>query len=131
MTDKRENIRIVNCDFLFIAFIVFFGLLSNNGSSIPESDDNSGKPVTTYLALSEIYAVSNPEIQLPLIQKAWTSVKDNFYPADSSRNPVAENKISDLKISLFQIIRYNISSTQLISSIYLFTSEKDDPFHLS
>jgi hypothetical protein len=131
MSDKRENIRIVKCDFVIIAFIVFFGLLANNGFSSPGPDDFSKKPVTTSLAISEIYAVSNPEIQLPLIQKSWTAVKDNFYPADSNRNPVAENKISDLRIFLFQVIRYNISSSQLISSIYLFTSEKDDPFHLS
>lgn len=131
MSDKRENITIVNCNFIIIAFIVFIGILSNNGSSSLDSGDFSGKPVTTYLALSEIYAVSNPEIQLPLIQKAYTSVKDNFYPGDSNRNPIVENKISDLKIFLFQVIRYNISSSQLINSIYLFTSEKDDPFHLS
>jgi hypothetical protein len=132
MSGRPENIRIVNCDFIILALVVFFVLLAGNEPSLTTPGDSTRKPVTTYLTVSEIYAVSNPEIHLPLVQKTWTSVKDNYYPADSNRNPVAENKITDIKIFIFQVKRYNISdSSLLISRIQLFTSEKDDPFHLS
>jgi hypothetical protein len=131
MLNDRQNIKVFNPDSIIVLLIVFFGLsICNNFSG--SFTDSSRKPVTTYISTIESSAVISSCIKLQIFQKTWISNKDNFNLLAFNRNPLSENKKSDLKISNLQHLRQcsNIIP-QFILRYHLFPAEKDEPPHLS
>jgi hypothetical protein len=132
MFNDRENIRPVNYDSFMIILVVFLGFLLQSSSFRSEPDDFNCKHVPALLSAGDICAVSNPEIHLPVMPKSLMSVRENYYPAVTGRNPVADNKTTDIKIFLLQVRRHNIPGVpQYLIRYHLFPSEKDEPYHLS
>jgi hypothetical protein len=131
MLNARGNIRISHFDSFIVIAIVFFGLLIYN-NSFRNSTEQSRKPVSTYISVSDNNAVSSTCVRLQVFQKTWISNKDNFDLLAFNRNPLSENKRTDLKISYLQNISEGILKIpQFILLYHLFPEEKDEPQHLS
>ena len=126
MLNNKENIRIIPVDSFLSLLILFLGLFifNNTFSNPPERDRNS---ITTDITVSQNLAVCCSGIQLQLFQKSWICNKDNFRFLSFYLDPVLENRITDLKISLLQNIR---EKTELIPitifRCHLYHAEKDE-----
>jgi hypothetical protein len=131
MSDTRENIRIVHFDSIIVIAIVFLGLLVYN-NSFKNTTGQNRIPVSTYISVSENYAVCCPCIRLQVFQKTWISNKDNFNLLAFNRNLLSENKKAGIKVSHLQIIRQSSHIIpQFILRYHLFPAEMDEPPHLS
>ena len=127
MLNTRENIRIVNFDAIIVISILFFGLLVYN-NSFRNSTELSRKPVSTYISVSDNNAVSSTCVRLQVFQKTWISNKDNFDLLAFNRNPLSDNRRTDLKILYFRNISQGILKIpQFILFYHLFPREKDEP----
>ena len=131
MLNTRENIRIVNFDAIIVISILFFGLLIYS-NSLRTTNVLTRKPVSSYMPVSQNSAISGPCVRLQIFQKTWISNKDNFNILAFNRNPLSENKRTNLKISYLQTISQGIIKIpQFILFYHLFSGEKDEPQHLS
>ena len=126
MFRNRENIRIINFDSIVIILVIFFGFLFYAGSS-GNTNETRQKPVETTTSFNEHCALNTPIARLQIYQKTWISNKDNFNLLAFNRNPLAENKITDIQVSQLRLIRQSLSVVpQFILRYHLFPREKDD-----
>ena len=131
MSNIRENIRIINFDSIVLILIVFFGLLIYNGN-FRNSPEHNRNPVSACVTINQSSAVSTPDLRLQIFQKTWVSNKDNFNPLAFNRNPLIEDKKTDMRISHLQNIRQNSFRVPLfILCNHLFPAETDEPPFLS
>lgn len=131
MLDTRENIRNFHFDAIIILAIVFFGLLFYK-NSFSKTNELERKPVSTYIAVSDNNSITGPCIMLQVFQKTWISNKDNFSLLAFNRNPLSENRKTNLKVYHLLIIRQNsYKIPQFILRYHLFPAEMDEPPHLS
>ena len=131
MLSTRENIRNFHFEAIIILAIVFFGLLFYN-NSFRNANELKRKPVSTNISVSDNNAVSGPCIRLQVFQKTWISNKDNFNLLAFNRNPLSENRKTNLKVYHLLIIRQNsYKIPQFILRYHLFPAEMDEPPHLS
>jgi|ERR1035437_4052056 hypothetical protein len=131
MLETRENIRNVHFDAIIILAIVFFGLLFYN-NSFSNINEPERKPVSTYIGVSDNNSITGPCIMLQVFQKTWISNKDNYNLLAFNRNPLSENRKTNLKVYNLLIIRQNTCKIpQFILRYHLFPAEMDEPSHLS
>ena len=131
MLDTRENIRNFHFDAIIILAIVFFGLLFYN-NSFSNINEPERKPVSTYIGVSDNNSITGPCIMLQVFQKTWISNKDNYNLLAFNRNPLSENRKTNLKVYHLLIIRQNsYKIPQFILRYHLFPAEMDEPSHLS
>lgn len=131
MLNARENIRIIHFDSIIVIAIVFFGLLICS-NSVRKTTDFNRKPVSTYISINDNNAVSNPCVRLQVFQKTRISNKDNFDLLAFNRNPLSENKRTDLRILYLKNISQSILKIpQFILFYHHLSGEKDEPQHLS
>lgn len=131
MVHNTENRRIFNFDWLPVILVLFLGLLIYR--SLPEN--NSPRPKNSpvvFISASDQNAVSNSSERLHVYQKTWISNKDNFNILAFNRNPVTENRMTDLKINSLQLKVKKFKGVYLIYfPQHLFSSETDDPLDFS
>jgi hypothetical protein len=131
MLDTRENIRNFHFDAIIILAIVFFGQLFYN-NSFSNTNELERKPVSTYIAVSDNNSITAPCLRLQVFQKTWISNKDNFNLLAFNRNPLSENRKTNLKVYHLLIIRQNsYKIPQFILRYHLFPAEMNEPPHLS
>ncbi len=131
MFNAGKNIRIINYDSLIIILILFFGVLIYNNSDSSKSTLKKN-PVSYNIRVSESPAISSSCIRLQALQKSWISNKDNFNFSLTSRNQIAENKKTGLKIIRLQTERINSCKfPPFIPGYHLYPSGSDEPPHLS
>ena len=131
MLSTRENIRNFHFEAIIILAIVFFGLLFYN-NSFSNTNELKRKPVSTNISVSDNNAVSGPCIRLQVFQKTWISNKYNFNLLVFNRNPLSENRKTNMKVCHVLIIRQSsFNVPQFILRYHLFPAEMDEPPHLS
>ena len=131
MLVTRENIRNFHFDAIIILAIVFFGQLFYN-NSFSNTNELESKPVSTYIAVSDNNSITAPCLRLQVFQKTWISNKDNFNLLAFNRNPLSENRKTNLKVYHLLIIRQNsYKIPQFILRYHLFPAEMNEPPHLS
>ena len=131
MLVTRENIRNFHFDAIIILAIVFFGQLFYN-NSFSNTNELERKPVSTYIAVSDNNSITAPCLRLQVFQKTWISNKDNFNLLAFNRNPLSENRKTNLKVYHLLIIRQNsYKIPQFILRYHLFPAEMNEPPHLS
>ena len=126
MLNKRENIRIVNLDSIFLIIILALGLLiyHNTNSNISDKNKNSS---TTEISLNQSSATFFPGIRLQAFQKTWIYNKDNYKLLSFAKNQFTENKKAVQKIFLLQNIRKNTERIPISFFRYhLFPTERDE-----
>ena len=131
MFRTRENIRIVHFDTIIIVLVIFFGILifvdySGHRNGTAKSSGSS------FGVVHENYAIDTPVARLQIFQKTWISNKDNFNLLAFNRNPVSENRKTNLKVGQLLLIRQSLLNIpQFIFRYHLFPREIDDPHFLS
>ncbi len=126
MFRTRENTRFINFDSVVIILVIFFGLLVYTGSSV-NTNESRKKPVETTTSFNEHCALNTPVARLQIYQKTWVSNKDNFNLLAFNRNPLSENKITNIRVSKFHLIRQSLQEVpQFILRYHLFPREMDD-----
>jgi hypothetical protein len=122
----RENIRFINFDSVVIILVIFFGLLVYTGSSV-NTNETRKKPVETTTSFNEHCALSTPIARLQIYQKTWVSNKDNFNLLAFNRNPLSENKVTNIRVSQLRLLRQSLPGVpQFILRYHLFPREMDD-----
>jgi hypothetical protein len=126
MSEKRENIRIINhCSFLLL-IILFFGLLAVQKTAFNHSD-RKGTATPKEIPVVQGNAAVCPEIQIHHIQKSQISNKGNFKLLGIDRTQFPDNKKTDQKINLLENIRKNsIRFPIQFFQYHLFPPEKDE-----
>ena len=111
--------------------MLLIGVLICNNSGA-NTADNSRKPVTHVIRVSENTAITGSLIRLQLFQKTWISNKNNFDMLAFNRNPLSEDKKHTLKVSNLVSIRQNSNRIpQFLLRYHLFPPETDEPPLLS
>lgn len=131
MLQRSENRRILNFDSVFIILVVLSGFLFF-GNSTGNISPASKKSSAAYISVSEKSAVSSPVIRLEVFQKTWISNKDNFNILAFNRNPLTEDKKTDLKINnLFLKTQEFTGSPGFFLPTHIFPPNAEDPYDLS
>jgi len=131
MFGTRENIRFVNFDSIVVILILLLGVLVYNNSA-RNITDQSSKPVSNFISVSENTAISGTFVRVQVFQKTWISNKDNFDILAFNRNPLSENKKAALIISNLETIRRGSNKiSQFLIRFHLFPAETDGPPLLS
>ena len=126
MFRTRENIRFLNFDSVVVMLVFFFGLLFYTGSS-ENINETRRRPIETTTSFNEHCALNTPIARLQIYQKTWVSNKDNFNLLAFNRNPLSENKITNIRVSQLRLIRQSLPGVpQFILRYHLFPREKDD-----
>ena len=126
MFRARENIRFLNFDSVVVMLVFFFGLLFYTGSS-ENINETRRRPIETTTSFNEHCALNTPIARLQIYQKTWVSNKDNFNLLAFNRNPLSENKITNIRVSQLRLIRQSLPGVpQFILRYHLFPREKDD-----
>jgi hypothetical protein len=126
MSGTRQNSGIINFDTIVIVLILFFGLLyySDYAGSFNAKRE---KPVESTVSVAENFALSTPIVRLQIYQKTWISNKDNFSLLAFNRNPLHENKITNLRVSELRSIRQSHPVVpRFILRYHLFPREMDE-----
>ena len=126
MSDKRENIIIVNLDSFFMMLILALGLLMYH-NTIRDSSDRNKNSAATQTSLNQSNGTFCAGIRLPAFQLTWISDKSNFKLLTLNRNQFSENKKADQKISVLTNIRNRTERIQTSFIRYhLFPIERDE-----
>jgi hypothetical protein len=126
MLDKRENIKIINLDSIFLMLILVLGLIIYHNTNNNFSDRNKNSSVTE-ISLNKSIGTFCSGLRLQAIQKTWISNKDIFKLLSIDNNQFLENKKVDQRISLLQNIRNRTEKIQtLFSRYHLFPTERDE-----
>jgi hypothetical protein len=122
----RENSGIINYDTIVIVLVLFFGLLFYSGYS-GNSNETRRKPAESTASVAEYCAINTPIARLHIYQKTWISNKDNFNLLAFNRNPLKENKKTNIRVSELRIIRQSHSEVpRFILRYHLFPREMDE-----
>lgn len=126
MASRVENIRLGNIRTIIILLIVCLGLLSLKNYS--QERNSVKKPVPVNISLSENNAISTTEIKVQIYQKWWIANKDNYKILAFNRNPLSENRITNIRISYLDKLRQSfLIEYQSIHRYHLFRTDTDDP----
>ena len=106
MSEKRENIRIINPDSFLLLIILFFGSLVVQKTAFNHSD-RKDTTIPKEIPVVQANAAVCPEIQIYHIQKSWISNKGNFKLLSIDKTQFPDSKKTDQKINLLEDIRKN------------------------
>jgi hypothetical protein len=131
MINSRENINGIDFSSLIMMMILALGLLIFH-EGINKSAGDRGIPASTYVSLDQSSAVPGPGIRLEVFQKIWIINKDHFDLLAFNRNPLSDNKKTNLRIILLQnILKETDRIPVYIFHHYPFSEDKDEPPLLS
>lgn len=131
MINCRENINVINFSSLIMLMILALGLLIfHEGMKI--SAGNHGIPASTYISLPQCSAIPGPGIRVEVFQKVWVINNDHFDLLAFNRNPLSDNRKTNLRIILLQNTRKEAARIPVyIFHHYPFFAGNDEPPLLS
>jgi hypothetical protein len=131
MINSRENIKSINISSLIMLMILALGLLTFH-EDINKSSVSQRIPVSVFISLDNCMAIPDPGIRLEVFQKIWIINKDHFNLLAFNRNPLSDNKKTNLKIITLQDVRKESNRIPVyIFHHYPFSADKDEPPVLS
>jgi hypothetical protein len=126
MLDRRENIRIISLDSIFLMLILVIGLIIYHNTNNNFSDSNK-KSGGTEIFLNQSIGTVGSGLRLQVFQITWIYNKDVFKLLSINKNQFLENKKTEQIITLFQNIRNKTEKIQTSFFQYqLFLTESDE-----
>jgi hypothetical protein len=131
MIKSRENINSINISSLIMLMILALGLLTFH-EDVNKSSGSHRIPVSVFISLDNCSAIPGPGMRLEVFQKVWIINKDHFNLLAFNRNPLSDNKKTNLKIIFLQDVRKESNRIPVyIFHHYPFSADKDEPPLLS
>lgn len=126
MLDKKENIKIINLDSIFLILILVLGLIIYHNANSNSSERNKNSDATE-ISLNQSIGTLCSGLRLQVFQKIWIYNKDVFKILSIDNNQFFENKKTDQIIVLLQDIRNRTEKIQTSFFLnHLFPTERDE-----